>query len=113
MTLDERCTVFSAGLDSLGGQDCTPFSPEIPRNAQNHLKKGGKNPYCTFFILYIYKFFSWHRLRAQKGVILTPKWEPRQNNMGFGGRTGFHKKIIDVQVGGRGGRVYTPWAVSK
>ena len=23
--------------------------------------------------------------------------------MGFGGRTGFHKKIIDVQVGGRGG----------
>ena len=26
-----RCAVFSASLDSLGGQDCTPFSPEIPK----------------------------------------------------------------------------------
>ena len=34
MTSDERCTVFSAGLYSIGGQDCTPFSPEIPQNAQ-------------------------------------------------------------------------------
>ena len=28
--------------------------------------------------------------------------------MGFGGRTGFHKKIIDVQVGGSGGAEYKP-----
>ena len=27
---------------------------------------------------------------------------PSLKNMGFGGRTGFHKKIIDVQVGGGG-----------
>ena len=55
MALDGWCTVFSAGLDSLGGHDWTPFSLEIPRNAQNHLKKG--NFFCTFFILYIYNFF--------------------------------------------------------
>ena len=30
-TPDGWCTVFSAGLDFLGGQDCTPFSPKIPK----------------------------------------------------------------------------------
>ena len=30
-TPDGWCTVFSAGLDSLGGHDCTPFSPKIPK----------------------------------------------------------------------------------
>ena len=39
MTPDGWCTVFSAGLDSLGGQDCTTFSPEIPTNGQNDQQK--------------------------------------------------------------------------
>ena len=30
-----RCTVFSAGLDSLGGQSGTPFSPEIPKSPKS------------------------------------------------------------------------------
>ena len=34
--------------------------------------------------------------------------------MGFRGRTGFHKKIIDVQVGGRGGGAgYTPEGIGR
>ena len=35
MTPNGWYTVFSASLDSLGGQDCTPFSAEIPKSAQN------------------------------------------------------------------------------
>ena len=37
MTPEGRCTVFSAGLDSLGGQYGTPFSPGNP---QKVLQKG-------------------------------------------------------------------------
>ena len=52
MTPDGWCTVFSAGLDSMGGQECTPFSPEIPHSGQNGPKspqKGrGYPPFCTF-----------------------------------------------------------------
>ena len=36
MTPEGRCTVFSADLDSLGGQDCTPFSPEIPKISDHY-----------------------------------------------------------------------------
>ena len=45
MTLEGRCTVFSADLDSLGGQDCTPFSPEIPKISKKYPKQG----YPPFF----------------------------------------------------------------
>ena len=76
MTPDGWRTVFLAGLDSLGVQDCTPFSPEIPQNVQNHLKKGKKTLFARFLSCTSI-FFSWCRPRAQKGVMLTPKWEPR------------------------------------
>ena len=59
MTPHGWCTVFSAGLASLGGQKCTPFSPKIPRNGQNGPKspqKGGTPIFCTLFILYLYNF---------------------------------------------------------
>ena len=32
LTPEGRCAVFSADLDSLGGQDCTPFLPEIAKS---------------------------------------------------------------------------------
>ena len=60
MTPDGWCTVFSAGLYPLGGQECTPFSPEISTNGQNDPKspqKGGYPPFYTFFILSLYNFF--------------------------------------------------------
>ena len=34
MTPDGWCTVFAAGLDSMGSQKCTTFSPEIPKIAK-------------------------------------------------------------------------------
>ena len=40
MTPDGWCTIFSAGLDSLGGQYGTPFSPEIPKIAKKCPKRG-------------------------------------------------------------------------
>ena len=73
------CTVFSAGLDSLGGLECTPFSPEIPHTGQNGQKspqKGENPPFCTFFILYLYIFFL--------VPVGAPKWCFFNPNMGMG-----------------------------
>ena len=75
MTPDGWCTVFSARLDSLGGQDWALFSPEIPPNGPNPLKRGVTPLFHVFYLVYLY-FFSWCRPMAQKGVLLTPKWEP-------------------------------------
>ena len=54
MTPDGWCTVFSAGLDSLGGQDSHSFhrkSPRMAKMAQNHLKKGGPPFLHVFYIV--------------------------------------------------------------
>ena len=40
MTPEGRYTVFSAALDSLGGQEFTPFSPEIPKISKKCPKQG-------------------------------------------------------------------------
>ena len=60
MTPDGRYTVFSAGMDSLGGQECTSFSPEIPQNGQNGPKsppKGGTPPLHVLYLVPLYIFF--------------------------------------------------------
>ena len=44
MTSEGWCAVFSADLDSLVGQDCIPFSPEIPK-----ISKIGVPPIGQFF----------------------------------------------------------------
>ena len=95
--------VFSAGLDSLGGQECTPFSPEIPHNGQNGPKspqKGGGGP--PFFV----RFLSCTSIIFFMVPVGAPKWCFFNPNMGtgfkkhhFGACIGSPKKIIEVQVG--------------
>ena len=56
----EMTPVFSAGLDSLEGQECPPFSQEIPHNGQNVPKspqKGGYPPFARFYLAPLYIFF--------------------------------------------------------
>ena len=77
MTSDGWCTVFSAGLDSLGGQQYTPFSPEIPQNGQNGPKspqKGGTSFFARFLSCTSIIFFL-VPAGGPKWCFLTPIWE--------------------------------------
>ena len=92
---DGWCTVFSAGLDSLGGQERAPFSPEIPqmaKMAQNHLKKGGTPIFCTVFILYLYNFFTGAD-RSPKIVFFYPYVRTGLKKHHFGACGGSPKKL--------------------
>ena len=48
-TPEGRCAVLSADLDSLGGQDCTPFSPQISKISKKCPKQGYPPPFWPIF----------------------------------------------------------------
>ena len=111
MTPDGWCSVFYAGLDSLGGQECTPFSPEIPHNGQNGPKtpqKGVYPPFCTFFILYLYNFFP-GASRSPKMVFFYPNMGTGLKKHHFGALAGTRNKIIEVQDKKRAKRGVPPF----
>ena len=72
MTPDGWCTVFSAGLDSLGGQDCTQFLLEIPQNGP----KSPRGPPLHVFLSCTSIIFFLVPAQSPKRCYLNPKMVP-------------------------------------
>ena len=86
MNREGWCTVFSAGLDSLGGQYGTPFPPEIPKIAKK-CPKGGYPPLTNFSVRYHLSRPCCRRF-SKKSAEIPPIWTILR---GGGFRTFFRK----------------------
>ena len=101
MTPDGWFTVFSASLDSMGGQDYPPFPPKIPHNGPNSPQKRGNPPFFTVLSCTPINVFL-VPAHGPKRCFINPEMGAALIKYGVLGSYWLHKKSIGVQVG-RGG----------
>ena len=93
ITPDGWCTVFSASLDSLGGQDCTPLPPEIPQNGPKSPQKGETPLFSRFLSCTSINFFL-VPAHGPKRCFINPKMGAALIKYGFWGSYWLPGKLL-------------------